>query len=99
MTTTTAQGIIWVCTDCMFAHANGEVSDDRPADVPELWALWADEPVGSVTMGIGSGEHSDGCEGDWEQGCYCEITPFSHSRCDGCGSTLEGARHAFTWWA
>lgn len=99
MSTTTAQGIVWVCQDCMLAHANGDEPMDRPADEPEVWALWADEPAGSVTMGIGTDEHNDGCEGDWEQGCYCEHDSFSTRRCGGCGSWLAGDRYAFTYWA
>jgi hypothetical protein len=79
------QGTIYVCQDCMLAHANGEASDDRPADLPEVWALWENEPAGSVTMGS-----PDDAE--------FEI-PFSDSTCDGCGDRHAGDRYAFTYWA
>lgn len=98
--TTTPQGIVWVCQDCMFAHANGEISDDRPADLPDVWALWASEPAGSVTMGASvHGDDGDADECADVDECECEQITFSASWCGGCGSTLAGDRYAFTYWA
>lgn len=95
------QGTIWVCQDCMFAAVNGEISDDRPADLPEVWAL---EPATDVTPGLTWTEHHDpaGCEAMFDAGtdqCDCETREFSSSRCDGCGDWHAGSRHAFTYWA
>jgi len=84
--TRTPQGTIYVCQDCLMAHANGEVSPDRPADLPDVWALWADEPAGSVTMGPPT------ADADFE-------IPSSTSTCDGCGDRHWGDRYAFTYWA
>lgn len=91
----TPQGTLWVCVDCMLTEATGELPADLDADQP---APWARESATDVTPGLLRSEHNDGCEGDWEQGCYCEHREFSWSQCDGCGSTLGGSRHAYTWW-
>jgi len=83
----------------MFSHANGEVSDDRPADLPDVWTLWADEPAGSVTMGITADEHRCAGSSDDCHECECTVRNFSDYRCDGCGDRDAGERHAFTYWA
>lgn len=92
---------MWVCRCCMLSHANGEccVDDDHGGDGIEPWAD-VDFAAGySVTMGLLSEEHADGCtEADREEGCDCEHDTFSKSRCDGCGSFLHGDRFAFTLW-
>jgi len=79
---TEPQGTIWVCTDCMLTHANGEATQSPDC---EPWALWADAPAGSVTMGDTGAE--------WES-----EGSFSWSDCDGCGSRLGGDRWVFTYW-
>lgn len=96
--TTTPQGVIWACQDCTFAAVNGEDNDDRPADLPEVWAL---DPGADVTPGLTWSEHDDPaeCEAAFRDGgdqCECEHRTFSSSACDACGSTLGGDRHAFT---
>lgn len=88
--------ILWVCIDCMLMHANGETSNALEEPEREPWGLLNDGEHPS--MGLYSEDHSDACtpadrEGD---GCSCETDTFSTSRCDGCGSTLHGERHAFT---
>lgn len=94
------QGTIWVCYDCLHAAVNGEVSDDRPADLPEPWAL---EMGTDVTPGLTWSEHNDptGCEATFRDGsdqCSCETREIASSRCDGCGDWHAGSRHAFTYW-
>jgi hypothetical protein len=100
-TTTTPQGVIWVCQDCMFAHANGESPIDPDPTQPEPWAL---DDGADVTMGLSWDEHDDpaGCEAAFNSGsdqCDCEHRSFSWSACEGCGSSLGGDRYAFTYWA
>jgi len=95
------QGTMWVCTDCLFAEVNGEFSPDRPADLPEVWAL---EMNTDVTPGLTWDEHDDpaGCEAAFNDGtdqCSCETREFSSASCDACGDWHAGARHAFTFWA
>jgi len=95
----TPQGALWVCQGCMLMHANGE-DEGRPADMPEPWALWADEPAGSVTMGAavhGASGTDDECADDDD--CECEHVTFATSRCGACGTHLAGDRYAFTYWA
>jgi hypothetical protein len=90
--------VLWVCSDCLMAHANGEDSvEDRPASEPEPWAIFPD--ASRVSMGMLDDNHS--CGQSWDDGtrdCGCETDEFSWSPCDGCGSTLGGSRHAFTLW-
>ncbi len=95
-------GTIWVCTDCMIVHANGEENPDRRADEPETWALWDDDKY-ELAMGMSREEHNDGCpnsnDDTWgREDCDCEELSFTWSSCDGCGSTLGGERYAFTYW-
>lgn len=85
---------IKVCDDCMFVHANGECDPDRPEELPAPWALWEDNRLYDLAMG---GKHSKHCTpADRENGCDCETTEYSTSRCDGCGDTHHGRRHTFT---
>src|SRR5690242_12921454 len=96
--TKTAQGTLWVCVDCLMSEANGE--EVKPhAGQPEPWALELDT---DVTAGLTWEEHHNPaeCEELFTNGgeCYCETQEFSWSSCDGCGSTLGGSRHAYTWW-
>lgn len=89
-------GKISVCQCCMLSHANGECcAEDH--DREPLSAI----PDGySVTMGLLTEEHADGCtEADRSNGdCTCEQLGFSMSSCDGCGSPLGGDRFALTLW-
>lgn len=93
----TPGGTIWVCQDCMFMHANGEEPLDRPATEPELWNRF---PLAAeISMGLGREEHDCDYATGGEYGeCDCEHQSFSWQSCDGCGSTLGGDRHAFTYW-
>lgn len=91
-----------VCQCCMLIHANGEccADDSHGGDDRVPWSE-VDFLAGySVTMGLLTEEHSDGCtEADREADrCDCEGPWFSWSRCDGCGSALGGNRWAFTLW-
>ena len=86
--------LIWVCVDCMFVHANGETESEP--DREPLNLLEGQE----VTLGMLYSEHSCGRETDpdMSEECECEQQDFSWSRCEGCGSTLGGSRHAMTVW-
>ena len=93
------QGTIWVCTDCMILHANGDEPTDPREDEPAPWALWDDGS--DVTMGITREDHDCDDPDAWERAddCGCERREFSWSQCQGCGSHLGGSRYAFTYWA
>lgn len=86
---------IWVCTDCMLHHANGECGgchDDAGHDCEPLQLIDCE-----ITMGMMREEHGEGC--DMAEECNCETDYFSWSQCSGCGSHLGGERHAMTiWW-
>jgi hypothetical protein len=92
------QGTIWVCTDCMILAVNGDEPVDPDPTQPLPWSL---EPNTDVTPGITRDAHSCDDPDSWERGedCGCEEREFSWASCDGCGSTLGGTRHAFTYWA
>lgn len=82
---------IGVCQDCMILHANGDVSPDRPVDLPALWSLLRFGE--SVTMG---GEHNEGCDGT--EDCDCGDLGFRQTSRDGCGDWHHGDRYRFTLW-
>lgn len=85
---------IWVCQDCLIAHANGEIADDvEHAPLTKLEGL-------EVTLGITENEHNDWCEllDLVSLECGCEHIEFSPADCDGCEQTLAGERHALTLW-
>lgn len=98
--------VIWVCACCMLSHANGECcdSDDHGGDGREPWSQL--DAGDEVTMGMLYSEHGEWCDFRKEgyfvpdgYECDCETREFSWSSCSGCGSTLGGARYAFTlWW-
>jgi hypothetical protein len=87
-------GTIWVRLDCLFAR-EGDGSPDPPDRDP-----WGEISTGySVTLGMLAAEHACGRQnGEDVEECDCEITTFSWSHCEGCGSTLGGERHAYTLW-
>lgn len=87
-------GLIWVCVDCMLTHHGYTEHELGATPDREPWALWAGEPY-EITAG-GACNPDNGCA----EGCIeeCEVVTFSWSACDGCGSTLGGERHAFTYW-
>jgi hypothetical protein len=100
--TETRSTTLWVCYDCMATDVNGEASDD-PDSTPdrEPWSLWSTEDSSTVYLGLIDSEHAEDCprrEGDkMYLDCSCEEMDFSWSACEGCGSTLGGSRHAFTY--
>jgi hypothetical protein len=96
---------LWVCVDCHLAYHEGEYT---PEEDVQPWSLLdlSDGTPTLITRGIFPGlpntEHSEDCafRADPDQECTwdgeCEHNSFSWTRCDGCGSTLGGDRHAFT---
>lgn len=83
---------LWVCQDCLFADVNGSAPDYTPDREP--WCEISDDR--ELSVGLVAEEHECDFEaGEWEE-CSCEVREFSWRRCDGCGSTLGGSRHAFT---
>ena len=95
---------LWVCVDCLMTEASGELPEDRDERVPEPWsAIHPDDQDKHITPGLVFEEHLSDCPNFDESGDYlgiddepCEEQEFSWSRCDGCGSTLGGSRHAYT---
>lgn len=89
----------------MLHHANGECGnchlnyDGEGEDAHDREPLILVDNT-HVTMGLFAEQHScksnDEPPHEWE--CYCETMTFSRSSCDGCGSTLDGERHAMTLW-
>lgn len=88
-------GTIWVCSNCLHHHANGECGDCHSDHGHDSEPLSAIEWPFTVAMGIGREDHGWNCEGDLED-CDCETRDFSTSQCDGCNSWLHGERHAMT---
>lgn len=85
---------ILVCIDCYFAHHG--VLEDRPVDRVPLSLIDADV---EVTSGMLFEHHECGRENGEDIGeCECEQVTFSWAHCDGCGSTLAGAREYMTIW-
>jgi ribosomal protein L37AE/L43A len=100
MSDTREHWTIWVCTNCLHHHANGECGDCHNPDGHE-----GGDPLSllsnHVSMGMVSEEHE--CNSD-ENGieygeCDCETNTHSTSTCQGCGSDFHGERHAMTEWS
>lgn len=96
-------GTIWVCTNCLMHHANGECGcchDD--CDHEGYEPLSSIEPPFTVAMGMAYEEHAEDCKTRIQGGapdnyeCDCETNTYSTSQCEGCGSYLHGERHAMT---
>jgi hypothetical protein len=96
---------LWVCTNCILHHANGECGcchDDCNHEGHEPLSL---VDYTKSAMGLGTEEHSEDCEvrirGEWPDSyeCDCETNTYSTSSCDGCGSPYHGERHAMTEWS
>jgi hypothetical protein len=87
-------GTIWVCICCLLSHANGECcdSDSHGGDGREPLSLIGEGY--SIALGISDDEHADEC-GRGEE-CDCDRDHYSTRTCEGCGSALEGERHAMT---
>lgn len=97
---------LWVCTNCIMHHANGECGDCHREEGHE-----GGEPLSRIdhtksSMGMRYSEHSEDClfhtlERNAPSGyeCDCETNTYSTSSCDGCGSTYHGERHAMTEWS
>jgi hypothetical protein len=92
----TPQGTLWVCDGCLFAReADGiDGCGCTPACEP-----WSREPDTDITYGIIC-ETPDHFNSDPDAHSeQCETRDFSWGTCDGCGCSLGGTRHAYTWWA
>ena len=87
---------IWVCVDCMFEH---HYPGEYAGSTGKEWCNYPDAKMGDITAGISCDKGE--ChywEDEEEHSEECATLTFSRSRCDGCGSTLGGTRHAFTIW-
>lgn len=87
------QGVLWVCTCCLFARESEGCADHKCDRTP-----WNLEPDTDITAGLMDSEHECCQPWDEESECECERITFSKASCDACGSKLAGTRHAYTWW-
>jgi hypothetical protein len=72
---------LWVCTDCIFLIANGDLPEEpNDYDAGAIGRIWAGYNV--VPDGRHEGEDED-----------ADVQTFSWASCDGCNSHLGGARH------
>lgn len=94
----------WCCTDCLMLLANGDTPTEWTESEVTEWLARIEknaENTTDATLGHlhdefdGCSHYPEPCESDE---CDCEEIPFSSSSCGYCGSSLAGARHAFTWW-
>lgn len=106
MTARTRHFDAWVCTDCYFAHHGQDENAGQAPPRPPLALLDGYEITDNTCSDhyVGNVEDSDGnnvtlacihCGSDDEDSGE---RVFSWSRCDGCGSTLGGARHRLAIW-
>lgn len=102
MTTTAEQhATLWICTDCLILHANGDYPDFLDVGVDRVLEVKAQRGIegGHLTLGMMKDEHECDYEVDWSAGhCECEDRSFSWSACDACLTRLGGSRHAATYW-
>lgn len=91
----------WVCVDC-YAVQTGTNEDWELQNIrPDREPLSRIPETATVTEGLLSEEHDEGCPNrpEWVgDECYCERREFTWAPCDGCGSTLGGSREALTVW-
>lgn len=89
------QGVIWVCTACLFAREGDGGEPCSCGNVP-----WSREPDLDVSLGRGTDEcgHDLDSEHD-EHSEQCETRDFDTYPCAACGCHLAGTRHAYTWWS
>lgn len=108
MTTRERLSDVWVCVDCYFAHHYGATEhdgqwfageSDTPCDREPLADLDGYE-VSDHTCSDHEGDYwsDDPCPHCGEAGDENGIDEFSWRRCDGCGSTLGGARYRLAVW-
>ena len=86
---------ILVCTDC---YEDGEHDEPTTPDREPYGLLDPNAVVTDNTCSNHSGTDDETCEdcgcGGYEDG----VVDFSWSRCEGCGSTLGGARYRMALW-
>lgn len=85
---------IWVCENCLYAHAYDEtLHDTDPTPLTKLQDA-------DVTLGITEDAHDGNCELNELAGieCDCTLKLFADDECEGCNQTLAGERHALTLW-
>lgn len=112
MMVTGEYAVVWICTDCLVMLANGERAERDPCGECGQSDGWLcdvgrGEPLSRVadgelwTLGLVDDEHECGVPYDAEPAreCGCEGREFSRSWCDGCGTSLAGARYAATAWS
>lgn len=87
--------------------------DESQPEPWALWADWpaGELTMGTLdhecrvtdhTCQDADGYESDDCEcpaGEIADECDCEHDSFSWRHCEGCGSSLGGERHAYTYWS
>jgi hypothetical protein len=98
MSTTREHSDAWVCVDCYFAH-HGADESDAPTDREPLSLIDDGAEVTDNTCSSHDGDDETACEycgqTDYENG----IQEFSWRSCEGCGSTLGGARYRLAVWS
>lgn len=73
---------LWVCSDCLFFIANGDLPDDDDAARAIVEGCERESP------GVWVSDSADETDAD-----DCDANEFSWSACDCCGSDLGGSRH------
>ncbi len=81
----------WVCVDCYFAHHYGAHEHDGEWFAGDSYTPADREPLGKLA----GCELADNTNSETEEG----MDTFSRSPCDGCGSTLGGARYRLAVWS
>ena len=87
---------LWICTDCLCLHANGEYDPERPAELPEPLSLIP--ASADLSAGLLAEHHAHDCEPQTRDAdrCDCVTIPHATRACDGCGDHHHGRRHAMT---
>jgi len=104
--TTERAYLLWVCVDCLNVESSGEELDpddryEHDGQPCEPWSV--DQGPGEVTPGrLLATTDDDGRDAyahdpdTWTEGY--ETRTFGTTRCDGCGCSMAGTRHAYTYW-
>lgn len=90
---------VYLCTDCMLHHCNGEcgscawcTGEESESPLPLSALTGRDRRL----LAMGAHEHSEHCtEEDRKEGCDCGHVPFALFDCAGCGRRVAGDRFDF----
>jgi hypothetical protein len=91
--------VIWVCDDCLFLNANGEMPEDAytaDGELTERGQALHNSEANRIGSTIGAGHEDCDHADDDDSVRDCETIDFAIRRCESCGDGDAGRRRAMT---